>query len=153
MIQYLIFLIIQVYEWPNLLSCISALWWKQAPDYFVYIYCQLKVNYTKLITIISLSPYSSRENFSNIRLHPIPLSLLTLWWQDSLLLLENKTTAVQIMHAQLQFSSVWGSLSARYSLFMKCFICKSVLKVWIGTLCFYQALSYRFCFHSGRIIF
>lgn len=121
---------------------------------FVYLYCQLRIKHIKLITIIFLSLCSSRKNFSNISMHPIvTLSLLAIWWQDSLLLLENKITVVQIMHVQLQFSSLWGSLSACYSLFMKCFIWKSVLKVWNGTLCFYGALSYRFCFHSRWIIF
>lgn len=86
-------------------------------------------------------------------MHSITLSLLAIWWQDSLLLLENEIIVVQIMHAQLQFSSVWGSLCTCYSLFIKCFIRKSVLKVWNGTLCFYGALSYRFCFHSRGIIF
>lgn len=128
---------------------LSTPWWKKLQ----IIYCQLRIKHTKLITIIFLPPYFFEENFSNMGMHSIPLSLLTIWWQDSLLLLENKITVVQIMHAQWQFSSVWGFLRARYSLFMKCFICKSVLKVWIGTLCFYGVLSYRFCFHSGGIIF
>lgn len=51
----------------------------------------------------SLSPYPFGENLSNISMHPITLSLLAIWGQDSSLLLESKISTGQIMHAQLRF--------------------------------------------------